>query len=88
MQDTNDKMNELMDAFNKKLKTRRILLMSKYTDITEAPISVQDEIYTIQTLLNILEVSESDYTTEKVKSSNEIEINVTLIEEYEKIWYF
>lgn len=83
MQDTNDKMNELMDAFNKKLKTRRILLMSKYTDITEAPISVQDEIYTIQTLLNILEVSESDYTTEKVKSSNEIEINVTLIEEYE-----
>jgi len=57
--------------------------MSKYTDITEAPISVQDEIYTIQTLLNILEVSESDYTTEKVKSSNEIEINVTLIEEYE-----
>ena len=54
MQDTNDKMNELMDAFNKKLKTRRILLMSKYTDITEAPISVQDEIYTIQTLLNIL----------------------------------
>ena len=72
-----------MDAFNKKLKTRRILLMSKYTDITEAPISVQDEIYTIQTLLNILEVSESDYTTEKVKSSNEIEINVTLIEEYE-----
>ena len=83
MQDTNDKMNELMDAFNKKLKTRRILLMSKYTDITEAPISVQDEIYTIQTLLNILEVSESDYITEKVKSSNEIEINVTLIEEYE-----
>ena len=83
MQDTNDKMNELMDAFNKKLKTRRILLMSKYSDITEAPISVQDEIYTIQTLLNILEVSESDYTTEKVKSSNEIEINVTLIEEYE-----
>ena len=83
MQDTNDKMNKLMDAFNKKLKTRRILLMSKYTDITEAPISVQDEIYTIQTLLNILEVSESDYTTEKVKSSNEIEINVTLIEEYE-----
>ena len=83
MQDTNDKMNELMDAFNKKLKTRRILLMSKYTDITEAPISVQDEIYTIQTLLNILEVTESDYTTEKVKSSNEIEINVTLIEEYE-----
>ena len=83
MQDTNDKMNELMDAFNKKLKTRRILLMSKYTDITEAPISVQDEIYTIQTLLNILEVSESDYTTEKVKSSNEIEINVTLREEYE-----
>ena len=83
MQDTNDKMNELMDAFNKKLKTRRILLMSKYTDITEAPISVQDEIYTIQTLLNILEVSESDYTTEKVKSSHEIEINVTLIEEYE-----
>ena len=83
MQDTNDKMNEWMDAFNKKLKTRRILLMSKYTDITEAPISVQDEIYTIQTLLNILEVSESDYTTEKVKSSNEIEINVTLIEEYE-----
>ena len=83
MQNTNDKMNELMDAFNKKLKTRRILLMSKYTDITEAPISVQDEIYTIQTLLNILEVSESDYTTEKVKSSNEIEINVTLIEEYE-----
>ena len=83
MQDINDKMNELMDAFNKKLKTRRILLMSKYTDITEAPISVQDEIYTIQTLLNILEVSESDYTTEKVKSSNEIEINVTLIEEYE-----
>lgn len=83
MQDTNDKMNELMEAFNKKLKTRRILLMSKYTDITEAPISVQDEIYTIQTLLNILEVSESDYTTEKVKSSNEIEINVTLIEEYE-----
>ena len=83
MQDTNDKMNELMDAFNKKLKTRRILLMSKYTDITEAPISVQDEIYTIQTLLNILEVSESDYTMEKVKSSNEIEINVTLIEEYE-----
>ena len=83
MQDTNDKMNELMDAFNKKLKTRRILLMSKYTDITEAPISVQDEIYTIQTLLNILEVSESDYTTEKVKSSNEIEINITLIEEYE-----
>ena len=83
MQDTNDKMNELMDAFNKKLKTRRILLMSKYTDITEAPISVQDEIYTIQTLLNILEVSESDYTTEKVQSSNEIEINVTLIEEYE-----
>ena len=83
MQDTNDKMNELMDAFNKKLKTRRILLMSKYTDITEAPISVQDEIYTIQTLLNILEVSESNYTTEKVKSSNEIEINVTLIEEYE-----
>ena len=51
MQDTNDKMNELMDAFNKKLKTRRILLMSKYTDITEAPISAQDEIYTIQTLL-------------------------------------
>ena len=83
MQDTNDKMNELMDAFNKKLKTRRILLMSKYIDITEAPISVQDEIYTIQTLLNILEVSESDYITEKVKSSNEIEINVTLIEEYE-----
>lgn len=83
MQDTNDKINELMDAFNKKLKTRRILLMSKYSDITEAPISVQDEIYTIQTLLNILEVSESDYTTEKVKSSNEIEINVTLIEEYE-----
>ena len=83
MQDTNDKMNELMDASNKKLKTRRILLMSKYTDITEAPISVQDEIYTIQTLLNILEVSESDYITEKVKSSNEIEINVTLIEEYE-----
>ena len=83
MQDTNDKMNELMDAFNKRLKTRRILLMSKYTDITEAPISVQDEIYTIQTLLNILEVSESDYITEKVKSSNEIEINVTLIEEYE-----
>lgn len=83
MQDTNDKMNELMDAFNKKLKTRRILLMSKYSDITEAPISVQDEIYTIQTLLNILEVSESDFTTEKVKSSNEIEINVTLIEEYE-----
>ena len=83
MQDTNDKMNELMDAFNKKLKTRRILLMSKYSDITSAPISVQDEIYTIQTLLNILEVSESDYTTEKVKSSNEIEINVTLIEEYE-----
>ena len=83
MQDTNDKMNELMDAFNKKLKTRRILLMSKYTDITEAPISVQDEIYTLQTLLNILEVSESDYITEKVKSSNEIEINVTLIEEYE-----
>ena len=83
MQDTNDKMNELMDAFNKKLKTRRILLMSKYTDITEAPISVQDEIYTIQTLLNILEVSESDYITEKVKSSNELEINVTLIEEYE-----
>lgn len=83
MQNTNDKMNELMDAFNKKLKTRRILLMSKYSDITEAPISVQDEIYTIQTLLNILEVSESDYTTEKVKSSNEIEINVTLIEEYE-----
>ena len=83
MQDTNDKMNELMDAFNKKLKTRRILLMSKYSDITEAPISVQDEIYTIQTLLKILEVSESDYTTEKVKSSNEIEINVTLIEEYE-----
>ena len=83
MQDTNDKMNELMDAFNKKLKTRRILLMSKYSDITEAPISVQDEIYTIQTLLNILEVSESDYTKEKVKSSNEIEINVTLIEEYE-----
>ena len=83
MQDTNDKMNELMDAFNKKLKTRRILLMSKYSDITESPISVQDEIYTIQTLLNILEVSESDYITEKVKSSNEIEINVTLIEEYE-----
>ena len=83
MQNTNDKMNELMDAFNKKLKTRRILLMSKYSDITSAPISVQDEIYTIQTLLNILEVSESDYTTEKVKSSNEIEINVTLIEEYE-----
>ena len=44
MQDTNDKMNELMDAFNKKLKTRRILLMSKYSDITSAPISVQDEI--------------------------------------------
>ena len=83
MQDTNDKMNELMDAFNKKLKTRRILLMSKYSDITSAPISVQDEIYTIQTLLNILEVSESDFTTEKVKSSNDIEINVTLIEEYE-----
>ena len=83
MQNTNDKMNELMDAFNKKLKTRRILLMSKYSDITSAPISVQDEIYTIQTLLNILEVSESDYITEKVKSSNEIEINVTLIEEYE-----
>ena len=83
MQNTNDKMNELMDAFNKKLKTRRILLMSKYSDITSAPISVQDEIYTIQTLLNILEVSESDFTTEKVKSSNNIEINVTLIEEYE-----
>ena len=83
MQNTNDKMNELMDAFNKKLKTRRILLMSKYSDITSAPISVQDEIYTIQTLLNILEVSESDFTTEKVKSSNDIEINVTLIEEYE-----
>lgn len=83
MQDTNDKMNELMDAFNKKLKTRRILLMSKYSDITSAPISVQDEIYTIQTLLNILEVSESDFTTEKVRSSNDIEINVTLIEEYE-----
>ena len=83
MPDTNDKMNELMEAFNKKLKTRRILLMSKYSDITEAPISVQDEIYTIQTLLNILEVSESDFNTEKVKSSNEIEINVTLIEEYE-----
>ena len=83
MQDTNDKMNELMDAFNKKLKTRRILLMSKYSDITSAPISVQDEIYTIKTLLNILEVSESDFTTEKVKSSNDIEINVTLIEEYE-----
>ena len=83
MQNTNDKMNELMDAFNKKLKIRRILLMSKYSDITSAPISVQDEIYTIQTLLNILEVSESDFTTEKVKSSNDIEINVTLIEEYE-----
>ena len=83
MQNTNDKMNELMDAFNKKLKTRRILLMSKYSDITSAPISVQDEIYTIQTLLNILEVSESDFTTEKIKSSNDIEINVTLIEEYE-----
>lgn len=83
MQNTNDKMNELMDAFNKKLKTRRILLMSKYSDITSAPISVQDEIYTIQTLLNILEVSESDFTTEKVKSSNDIEINITLIEEYE-----
>ena len=83
MQNTNDKMNELMDAFNKKLKTRRILLMSKYSDITSAPISVQDEIYTIQTLLNILEVSESDFTTEKVKASNDIEINVTLIEEYE-----
>ena len=83
MKNTNDKMNELMDAFNKKLKTRRILLMSKYSDITSAPISVQDEIYTIQTLLNILEVSESDFTTEKVKSSNNIEINVTLIEEYE-----
>ena len=46
MQDTNDKMNELMDAFNKKLKTRRILLMSKYSDITEAPISVQAVSYT------------------------------------------
>ena len=28
-------------------------------------------------------MSESDFTTEKVKSSNDIEINVTLIEEYE-----
>ncbi len=35
-------------AFNKVKNIRRILL-NKYTDI-EAPISVQDEIYTIQTL--------------------------------------
>ncbi len=82
MQNTNDKMwmNWWMHLI--KIKTRRILLMSKYSDITSAPIRVQDEIYTIQTLLNILEVSESDFTTES--KSNDIEINVTLIEEYGK----
>ena len=81
--DTNDNTTELMNKFSKKLKTRRILLISKYKDITQSPSSVQDEIYTIQTLLNILEVSESDYSTPKEKSSNGIEINKTLIEEYE-----
>ncbi len=60
-----------------KVKTR-ILLMSKYFI---SIISVQDRIYTIQTLL---EVSESDFTTEKVKSSNDIEINVTLMKNMKK----